>query len=221
MSSPNDINALRLRHEAEGLDESELADDPFEMFHNWFNVAQELVPGAWLEPNAMTLSTSDGAGDVSGRIVLLKKIDAHGFYFFTNYGSDKGKQLLQCPRAALTFHWPYLGRQVRITGSVEKTAPEISAEYFHSRPRGSQISAVASDQSCVIKNRAQLEARFAEIEQKYVNQEIPLPDYWGGFVLVPDNIEFWQGRDNRMHDRLKYSRKSATTSQWIIHRLAP
>ena len=216
----NDINpdALRQKHESEGFDESKLTDNPMELFHQWFSIATEYSPGKWFEPNAMTLSTSDGKGNISARIVLLKKVDSRGFYFFTNYASEKAEQIDNCPTVALTLHWPYLGRQIRIVGPVTKTDHETSETYFHSRARGSQIAAVASEQSKVLSSRDELEKRFAEIEQAYSNTEIPLPSDWGGYLLNPQSIEFWQGRENRMHDRFRYEKHEGG---WTVSRLAP
>ena len=218
MNDIKDMDTLRKSCETAGFDESELAEDPIEMFENWFSLANKLAPGKWFEPNAMTLSTTDNNGHVAGRIVLLKKIDSQGFYFFTNYSSAKGKQLDQCPNAALTLHWPYLGRQVRIVGAVVKTDHATSEEYFHSRNRGSQVSAVVSEQSSVLSSRTDLESKYAEVEKKYEGMEIPLPDYWGGYLLTPESIEFWQGRENRMHDRFRYSRAGKF---WKVDRLSP
>lgn len=222
ISTPMDnlnFDQLRSDYEDRGFDESDLDPCPIAQFQKWFAEAKKHVPGPWFEANAMTLSTTNGRGAVAARVVLLKQIEKpRGFLFFTNYNSDKGRHLHECPGAALNFHWPYLARQVRVTGIVELADAETSREYFHSRPRGSQIGALASDQSTVLKNRGELEAKFREIEQRYSDQQIPWPENWGGYWLSPHTIEFWQGRSSRMHDRLRFEKVG---DQWRVERLSP
>jgi pyridoxamine 5'-phosphate oxidase len=170
-------------------------------------------------PEAMTIATSTGSGEPSARMVLLRGFDERGFGFFTNYESQKGQELAENPNAALVVYWPRLGRQVRVSGDVVKQSVEESTAYFHGRPLASQISALASPQSHVIPNRAALEERVAELEAKYEGREVPLPNSWGGYRVVPKIIEFWVHRDNRLHDRIRYTRQ--TGGSWKIERLAP
>jgi pyridoxamine 5'-phosphate oxidase len=165
----------------------------------------------------MALATSDLNGRVTNRIVLLKQVEDDTISFFTNYDSEKGKQLSENPQASVVFNWPYLGRQIRIRGSVTRTTRSISETYFHSRPRGSQIGASASLQSSVVSSRQELDSRKSTIENKHRDQEIPLPDNWGGYNLTPTEIEFWQGRLDRMHDRILYKNDSV----WTSVRLSP
>ena len=213
-----DFKDLRKEYETNGIDESELLDDPIQVFQAWFDRAAESCPGQWYEPNAMTLSTSDGKGHITSRVVLLKGIDTDSIRFYTNYASTKGQQLAAHPRAAVNFHWPWLGRQVRMSGSVEKTSREDSQAYHDSRPRGSQIGALASQQSAELESPEILAKVVAELEAKYEGQEIPLPETWGGYRLTPDSFEFWQGRLNRLHDRVVYRNESGT---WTRGRLSP
>ena len=197
------------------LTEADVLADPLAQFQRWLADAE----GAGLvEPTAMALATVSAAGLPSVRIVLFKGLHDGGFTFYTNYDSRKGQELAARPQAALTFWWDKLERQVRIEGRVERVPPPLSDRYFHSRPRGSQIGAYTSRQSAVLPQRAELDARLAETERQFAGQEIPLPDYWGGYRVVPDNIEFWQGRLNRVHDRLRYVRDGAG---WRIERLEP
>jgi pyridoxamine 5'-phosphate oxidase len=210
------LTELRQEYLSEGLRESDIDPDPIKQFTAWFDAASEAgVP----EPNAMTLATATPDGIPSARIVLLKGVDERGFVFYTNYESDKGRDLRANPRAALTFYWPGLARQVRICGTVEQVSREESRAYFASRPLGSQIGAAASRQSTVIPDRAVLEREFARLEADYPNGQIPLPDYWGGYRVAPATIEFWQGRPSRLHDRLRYTRKA--DGGWRIERLSP
>jgi pyridoxamine 5'-phosphate oxidase len=191
-------------------------EDPILQFRNWLKQATEAgIP----EPTAMTLATTGAAGQPSARIVLLKDASEDGFVFYTNYESRKGQELAANPRAALVFYWPQLERQVRITGEVVKTSRSESEAYFHTRPRGSQLAAWASGQSSVIPDRDVLEARVKVLEAKYAGTKVPLPPNWGGYRLRPESIEFWQGRPNRLHDRLRYSR--GPDGGWTIERLAP
>ena len=195
-----------------------VADDPLDQFEDWF---EEALDSEVEEPNAMTLSTAAPDGTPSARIVLLKGLDERGFHFYTNYESRKGTELSQNPHAALTFLWKPLERQVRIEGQVERMPAEASTEYFHSRPRGAQLGAWASPQSRVVEGRAELEQTLAGVEAEYEDQdEIPRPPYWGGYILHPTQIEFWQGRPNRLHDRLRY-RRDEEEGDWTLERLAP
>ena len=190
--------------------------NPFRQFDRWF---ADAVAANIAAPEAMTVATATRDGIPSARLVLLKGVDDAGFVFYTNYDSQKGRELAENPRAALVFYWPELARQVRVAGAVTLVSDEESDRYFHSRPRGSQMSAVASYQSTVILDRSFLEARVERIDQTYANSEIPRPDYWGGFRVVPESIEFWQGRPNRLHDRLRYFRQPDGT--WRVERLSP
>jgi len=207
---------LRQEYSQQGLQESEVDRDPIIQFERWFNQALE---AQLQEPNAMTLATVTTEGRPAARVVLLKGFDHRGFVFYTNYTSRKGQELAQTPFAALVFWWVDLERQVRIEGAVEKVAAQESDAYFHSRPRGSRLGAWASDQSQVVADRAALEERLRTLEEKYRDQEIPRPPHWGGYRLIPSVIEFWQGRPNRLHDRLRYSRQE--DNHWLIERLAP
>lgn len=207
---------LRREYMQRGLEEAELAEDPFTQFQLWFDAA---VAAELPEPNAMTLATATKDGRPSARMVLLKQMDDRGFVFFSNYESRKGKELAENPRAALIFFWVDLERQVRVEGSVEHVSAEVSAEYFHSRPHGSQIGSAASHQSQVISGREVLERRAAELEAEYPDSEIPLPDFWGGFRVIPESVEFWQGRLNRLHDRLRYRKDD--NGAWVVERLSP
>lgn len=212
-----DIGAIRTAYQMGRLNESEIAPDPILQFREWFNEALER---GVMEPNAMTLATVSAEGQPSARIVLLKDLDNDaGFGFFTNYESQKGIELNNNPFAALLFFWPELQRQVRIGGKVTKMSAAQSETYFHSRPIGSQLGAIASPQSREIADRGVLESRLAELERRYAGGEsIPRPAHWGGYHLRPNCMEFWQGGDNRLHDRLHYSREQAG---WKVVRLAP
>ncbi len=197
-----------------GIDDTDR--DPIIQFKKWFD---EALQAEITEPNAMHLATVSATGKPAGRIVLLKGIEAQGFTFYTNYDSRKGKELIQNPDAALTFFWPELERQVRIEGKTFKVDEETSTQYFHTRPRGSQIGAWVSPQSTVIESRAVLDKREQDFIRKFENQEIPKPPNWGGFRLQPVAIEFWQGRPSRLHDRIYYSLNNS--GAWTISRLAP
>ncbi|MEM9485043.1 MAG: pyridoxamine 5'-phosphate oxidase [Cyanobacteria bacterium P01_F01_bin.116] len=212
------IADLRRKYTLGGIDHGDLADDPIEQFTRWFEDAQNNSPGEWFEVNAMTLATAAANGEVSARIVLLKHYDHQGFTFYTNYNSQKGQQLADNPNASLVFYWGHLERQIRINGKVKQLPHEQSEAYFHSRPRGSQLGALASNQSQVIPNRNNLEQGLRDLEAKYANKPIPLPDWWGGYRLEPSAVEFWQGRDNRLHDRFHYTCRNTV---WIKERLAP
>src|SRR5438552_1822468 len=184
---------------ARPLERSDLDPDPLRQFNRWFEDAQ----GAVRAPEAMAIATATGRGAPSVRMVLLKGFDERGFVFFTGYGSRKARDLSANPSAALLLYWDPLGRQVRIEGAVERTSPEESERYFHSRPRASQIAALASRQSQPVGGRDALDERFAELESELTGRDVPLPEEWGGFRLVPDSFEFWQHRENRLHDRLR------------------
>lgn len=211
------IADLRREYARARLDEADVSHDPFVEFARWFAEAQEAqVP----DPNAMTLATATADGSPSARVVLLKAFDERGFVFFTDYRSRKGAELEANPRAALVFYWAELDRQVRITGGVALATREESERYFKSRPLGSRLGAWASHQSRVIPGRAALEADLHEIEQRFENGDVPLPVHWGGYRVVPDAIEFWQGRESRLHDRIRYVRESGGRG-WRVERLSP
>lgn len=211
------IADLRQNYTLAGLSEADVAADPIKQFQVWFKQALE---ANLLEPNAMTLATATPDGKPTARIVLLKGVNERGFVFYTNYESQKGQQLIANPYAALVFLWDKLERQVRIEGKVEQLQPEESEAYFHSRPRASQLGAWASDQSRVISDRQVLEQKLTDLKTQYPEDTtIPLPPHWGGFRVVPNRIEFWQGRPNRLHDRLVYDLQ--TDGNWQIQRLAP
>jgi pyridoxamine 5'-phosphate oxidase len=210
---------IRKEYQDRGLERIELDENPFRQFDRWFQEAVDSCPGKWLEPNAMTLSTSAG-NFVSSRTVLFKGVDDGQLRFFTNYGSEKGRQLARNPRAALLFHWAWLGRQIRICGTVSKTSRQVSARYFHSRPRAAQISAAVSGQSLPIESRQHFEEQRRRLEAQLDGRDVPLPDDWGGYELGPDRWEFWQGREDRAHDRFRYSLQDPG-NRWSIVRLAP
>ncbi len=192
--------------------------NPLRQFDAWL---QEALAAKADEPTAMTVSTCDLQGKPSARVVLLKELSAEGFVFYTNYQSRKGQQLAQNPYAAITFFWPVLERQVRIEGVVKQVSGEISDAYFQSRPKGSQIGAWASPQSQEINGREVLETLEQEMQQKFIADEVlPRPAHWGGYVVIPERLEFWQGRPNRLHDRLEYV-KDQNGTDWKIKRLAP
>jgi pyridoxamine 5'-phosphate oxidase len=209
------IADLRLSYTRQQLLETAVDTDPIKQFQCWFDQA---IAADILEPNAMTIASASKDGMPSARIVLLKGVDERGFVFYTNYESRKGQELIANPHASLVFWWGVLERQVRIEGTVEKISDAETVAYFHSRPIGSQLGAWASPQSQVVVNRAELEQRLDALTQQYADQEIPRPLHWGGFRVVPQAIEFWQGRPNRLHDRLLYRRQNET---WTIERLAP
>lgn len=213
-----DFQALRKEYESAGLHVEGMSPDPLIEFQTWFKAAVESQPGPWLEPNAMTLATTDLRGHVSARTVLLKGFSDRRFVFFTNYESEKGRQLSENPQACLLFHWHYLGRQVRIDGTVNKTSRSESTTYFHLRPRGAQLGAHASQQSSRIEHRAELEARYDKGVEQFGDEPIPVPDQWGGYCLSPHRIEFWQGRESRLHDRIVYE---LVGDGWSKYRLSP
>jgi pyridoxamine 5'-phosphate oxidase len=208
------LQDLRHRHGDLELGLEDLDPDPLKQFARWMSEAFEAEPGL---PNAMTLATADAAGRPSARMVLLKGVDGEGFTFFTNYESRKGRDLSENPHAALVFYWPDLERQVCVRGEVVRLSRAESEEYFHTRPYTSRLGAWVSQQSRVVESRAFLEQRMREFEERF-GEDVPLPEHWGGFRLIPVAIEFWKSRANRLHDRFLYER---TESAWRITRLAP
>ncbi|MEO0796346.1 MAG: pyridoxamine 5'-phosphate oxidase [Verrucomicrobiota bacterium] len=211
----NDPADMRCEYRQAELTKESLLTDPVAQFRLWFEQAQK---AELIEPNAMTLATVDADGAPETRTVLLKAYDERGFVFFTNYQSTKAKHIEQNPQVALLFPWLALERQVKILGRAEKISAKESLQYFISRPYKSQIGAWVSDQSSVISSRQILEMKFAELKQKFAEGKVPLPDFWGGYRVVPTKIEFWQGRRSRLHDRLQYS---LTGDTWEISRLCP
>ncbi|KUG24773.1 pyridoxamine 5'-phosphate oxidase [hydrocarbon metagenome] len=207
------ISQIRNDYKKQKLRKEDLDKDPIRQFQIWLD---EAIKSELTEPTAMTLATADATGKPSARIVLLKSIDQNGFAFFTNYESKKGIELKQNPKAALVFYWSQLERQVRVEGTVSKLNRAISEEYFNSRPKESRISTIISPQSTPIPNRTFLEKRVEKFLKD--RREIKIPDNWGGYILTPGTIEFWQGRENRLHDRFLYTRKN---NDWEIVRLAP
>ncbi len=207
---------MRKEYTVASLTEADAGDDPFILFDTWFHAA---ISAKLPEPNAMTLATATREGVPSARIVLLKRFDHDGFCFATNYNSRKGKELGLNPRCALVFHWHALERQIRIEGVAERATVAESDQYFASRPRGSRLGAIASPQSQVIADRIMLSNRLADLEVQYPGDNIPRPEHWGGYRVTPHVIEFWQGRPNRLHDRLRYVKSG--TNVWTRDRLAP
>lgn len=213
------IEDLRIDYQLDTLEEANLLDSPIAQFEQWFAQAQAADQ---LEPNAMTLATVNGYGIPSARIVLLKGIEDGGFCFYTNYDSAKAVELADNPNVSLVFFWGTLQRQVRIQGTAQRLPEEASTVYFQSRPKGSQIGAWASAQSSIITDRSILENNVQELEKKYANAEqLPKPPNWGGYVVYPYQIEFWQGRSSRLHDRLRYTLTELEPKKWKIERLAP
>lgn len=212
-----DISALRREYTRDGLDRNDLDDNPYRQFDTWFEQAST---AGLVEPNAMSLATVSAAGEPSLRTVLLKTYDERGFVFFTNYNSHKAQDIAANPNVALLFAWLDFERQVRISGRAEKVPARESLSYFARRPRGSQLGAWISAQSSVISSRQMLEMQFAKIREKFDKGEVPLPDFWGGYRVVPSAFEFWQGRENRLHDRFVY-RMGDDPQGWRIDRLAP
>lgn len=214
--APDAVAQLRTEYLLQALHEHDLDPDPIRQFANWFELARRTTSG---EVNAMTLATATPDGVPSARIVLLKDVDERGFVFYSNYESRKGRELAANPNAALVFYWPELERQVRISGTVERVTREESERYFHSRPFGSRIGALASRQSEPLPDRDELEERVRRLTLEYRGGAVPLPPAWGGYRLVPTALELWQGRPSRLHDRLRYTR--ATDGRWLIERLSP
>jgi pyridoxamine 5'-phosphate oxidase len=210
-----EMSELRREYRAAGLDRDELDDDPVAQFGRWFGEAER---ADLIEPNAMTLATCSPDGRPSARIVLLKGFGPDGFVFFSNYASRKGDELAANPNAALVFWWPPLERQVRLEGRVERTTTEESEAYWASRPLGSRLAALASAQSQVLPGREELVRRVEELAARHRDGDVPLPEAWGGYRLVPDAFEFWQGQPNRLHDRFRYTRHR---DGWLIERLSP
>ncbi|MDB6148337.1 MAG: Pyridoxamine 5-phosphate oxidase [Spartobacteria bacterium] len=208
--------APEYEHAARGLRRRDLDPDPIKQFSNWFTAA---IEAGIRDVTAMSMATASADGRPSVRIVLLKGFDQDGFVFFTNYESEKGRHLAANPYAALGFYWIELDRQIRVTGKTQKTSRQESEAYFHSRPAGSQLGAWASRQTEVLDARRILDARMAEMTERFIDKTIPLPPHWGGYRLIPDTIEFWQGRSNRLHDRFRYTRQGSGT--WSVDRLSP
>ncbi len=215
MLNNQEIAELRRDWSLKELDESNVSKNPFDQFSTWM---KEAIEAQILDPNAMTLATADKNGIPSARVVLLKSIDEEGLVFFTNYESKKSKDLLENPNASVVFFWKELERQLRVAGAVEKISKKESEEYFKTRPYESKLGAWASKQSSEIPGRKSLEEKFSEMKNKFGENDIPLPDFWGGFRLMPKEFEFWQGRVNRLHDRIAYIKEN---EKWKIVRLAP
>ncbi|MFG2513238.1 pyridoxamine 5'-phosphate oxidase [Streptomyces sp. NPDC048584] len=215
---PLDLASMRKQYRSEGLSEADLAATPVEQFARWFE--QAATDGGLFEPNAMIVSTVDGEGRPSSRTVLLKHFDDDGFVFYTNYDSRKGRDLAGNPHVALLFPWHPMARQVIVTGTARRTGRDETAAYFRTRPHGSQLGAWASGQSTVITGRASLDATYATLASRYPEREqVPVPPHWGGFRVTPETVEFWQGRENRLHDRLRYVAEAG--AGWRVERLAP
>ena len=212
------IADLRKEYQRHTLDETHVAKDPIEQFHHWFEESRQ---AEILEPNAMILATSNSAGVPSARVLLLKAADERGFTFFTNYNSRKGNEIAENPVASMVFFWKELERQVRIEGKVEKVSREESEAYFNSRPFNSRLGAIASEQSQTIQSRIELEEKMEELKKLYQDTNPPIPPHWGGYLLRPLSVEFWQGRPSRLHDRLVFRRKELDDVSWTISRLAP
>ncbi len=210
-----DIKELREEYRRAGLDEADVSKDPLAQFHRWF---EEARAADVLEPNAMSLATATADGAPNVRMMLLKEADARGFVFFTDYRSTKSDELAANARAALCFWWGPLERQVRVAGRVARVSAEESAAYFRTRPHGSQLGAWTSEQSAVLADRRVLEKRLAEVEARHTEGAVPAPPHWGGFRIVPESYEFWQGRPSRLHDRIRFRRAKEA---WVIERLSP
>ena len=213
-----DITHLRKEYCKTGLKREDLDDSPYSQFNKWFEQAQAADLD---EPNAMSISTVSAHGEPSSRTVLLKLYDDRGFVFFTNYNSQKAREIEHNPQVALLFPWLALERQIRISGRAEKISSKESFNYFTSRPKGSQIGAWISPQSQIIESRDFLKSKLAEMKAKFSSGKIPLPNAWGGYRIIPNKFEFWQGRSNRLHDRFVYQKTEDKQHHWNIHRLAP
>lgn len=211
-----DLSDYRKSYEKGELLETNVDENPIQQFRSWFFEVIEF--GGVEEANAMTVSTIGNDGFPKNRVVLLKKFDENGFYFYTNYDSEKGRAIEKNNKICLSFFWPNLERQIIIKGEAERTLTEVSDNYFHVRPKGSQLGAIASPQSEVIESREVLEKNLKNLEEKFEGKEIPRPDNWGGYIVKPVSIEFWQGRANRLHDRIRYT---LDYPDWIVERLAP
>lgn len=211
-----DLGGYRKSYEKSALIEDEISDNPMELFQKWFHELE--ASDSVDEPNAMTVSTIGLDGFPKNRVVLLKKYTHEGFIFYTNYKSEKGKAITENPNVCISFFWPILERQIIIKGKAEKIAENLSDGYFESRPEGSKLGAVVSDQSEVISSRAVLEQKLKTLEKEYEDKEIERPNWWGGYIIKPLSIEFWQGRPNRLHDRIRYT---LVDIDWKIERLAP
>ena len=211
----DDLAHVRKEYSRHSLSESDVDLNPLIQFHRWF---EEVLGSQLLEPNAMVLATATADGKPSARVVLLKGYDDRGFVFYTNYEGRKSSELLQNPHAALLFHWGELERQVRLEGTAEKTSRQESEDYFKTRPLESKLGGLASRQSSVIPSRSHLEQKVSDLKKAYENREIPVPPFWGGFRLQPQVFEFWQGRENRLHDRIRYTLQGGV---WVIERLSP
>jgi pyridoxamine 5'-phosphate oxidase len=215
---PFDLASMRKQYRAEGLAETDLAASPVEQFARWFR--QAATEGGMFEPNAMVVSTADAEGRPSSRTVLLKHFDERGFVFYTNYGSRKARDLAENPHVSLLFPWHPMARQVIVTGVARRTGRDETAAYFRTRPHGSQLGAWASSQSSVVAGREELDAAYAELAARYPEgEQVPVPPHWGGFRVVPRSVEFWQGRENRLHDRLRYV--AGEDGGWRVERLGP
>ena len=214
----SELADLRQEYTGAGLDEADLADEPVEQFRRWYAAWHDVAVG---DPNAMVVTTATPEGRPSVRTVLLRALDVDGFVFFSNYDSRKGRELAANPWAALLFPWHPLGRQVIVEGRAAPLDPAASDAYWATRPRGSQIAAMASPQSQVIPDRAGFERRWAELERELEGTDVPRPGNWGGFRVEHERVEFWQGRERRMHDRLAYRRAPELPSGWRVERLAP
>lgn len=213
----NDLSNYRKSYDKNELLENNLPSNPINLFDDWFKEVENSKTTE--EVNAMTVATIGLDGFPKSRVVLLKNVSEDGFIFYTNYDSEKGKAILQNPKICLSFFWHTMERQVIIKGSAEKIAEEMSKTYFKSRPIGSKLGAIVSNQSEIIPNRNFLEQKLQNLEKLYENQEIPKPDFWGGFIVKPISVEFWQGRPNRLHDRIRYELQDDTS--WYIDRLSP
>lgn len=212
-----DLGNYRKSYQKSELSEDAIAENPMELFQKWFYEVEK--SNGVEEPNTMTISTIGLDGFPKNRVVLLKKYTHEGFIFYTNYTSEKGKAIAKNPNVCLSFFWPHLERQIIIKGTAEKIAPNLSDGYFESRPEGSKLGALVSNQSQVIPSRDFIEKELTQLEKQYQNKTIERPDYWGGYMVKPISIEFWQGRPNRLHDRIRYSLQK--DYNWLIERLSP